>query len=82
MGDIREFKTKEDKLKDWFKEVMDSTPSSSTSALVIVMDEENSWSSYYNCDVKQLATFKSIIDELHFDKFLAKNIGRYIEYVE
>ena len=82
MGEIREFKTKEEKLKDWFNEVIDTTPEKATSALVIVTDDENSWSSYYNCDVKQLAIFKTIIDELHFDKFLAKNIGRYIEYVE
>lgn len=82
MGKVKKFQTKEDKLKSWTKEVLESVPEEATSVLVIFGNDEQSWTSYYNCDSKQIGLFKLVIDELHFDRYLCKNIGRYIEYVE
>lgn len=82
MGKVKKFQTKNDKLQSWTKEILESIPEEATSALIIVGNDEQSWSSYYNCDSKQIGLFKLVLDELHFDRYLCKNIGRYIEYVE
>lgn len=82
MGDIKQFKSKEQKLEEWTKAVIESHLKNIDKAIIITENTSGEPSiAYYNSVYDDKVRMKGYLEENILHTYLRNYLGEYLEYV-
>ena len=92
MCKILEYKTREQQFVGWLNEVFEKNelPQQKNIQNALLLwevkeDKSTIMHARFNCDIEELETYRDVLNELIFErkmrKFLAENIGDFLQYI-
>ncbi len=82
MAKIVHFKSKKQKVKEWLQDLFSQKIEKVKSMAVIMDTEDEVVTAYLNADLMQKINLKQHFEFDILDQFMARNINRYVEFIE